>query len=122
MLRYYSDAKEEKRIKDLAETRLKGISRLFKNKRMLIAEGQRKEIFLVSEEMFRTYKKIKNQKHPFSIGFFFGEYNSKELKFSLEAVYEYAKISDYHKVIINRKFEQIICHLIKILVIAFNQS
>ena len=106
MLNYYTDTELEKEILSAAESKLKGISRLFRNKKVLIAEGKRKEIFLLSPELFETYQKIKSKKHPFSAGFFFGEYSSGNLKFSLEAVYEYAKFSDYHKIKINRKFEQ----------------
>lgn len=106
MLNYYSDKAEEAEIRKLAESRLKGISKLFNNKKMLIAEGERKEIFIVSNELFEIYQRMKEKKHPYSIGFYFGEYTGKDIKFSLPAITEYAKLTDYHKVTIHRNAEQ----------------
>lgn len=106
MLNYYSDKTEEAHLKKLAESKLSGISKLFGNKKMLIAEGARKEIFLVSNELFEAYQRMKEKKHPYSIGFFFGEYSGDELKFSLPAITEYAKISSFHNVVIHRNAEQ----------------
>jgi len=105
MLNYYSDAAEEKKIKQLAESRLRGISKLFDDKHVVIAEGERKEIFLVSAALFKAYKQMKS-KHPFSLGLFFGELNGSELKFGLPAIEEYAKLSSYHKVIVHKNAEQ----------------
>jgi len=106
MLNYYSDKAEEAEIRKLAESRLKGISKLFNNKKMLIAEGTHKEIFLVSNELFEVYHRMKEKKHPYSIGFYFGEYNGSEIKFSIPAISEYSKISSFHKVIIHPHAEQ----------------
>ena len=110
MLNYYLDSKEEKEIQKISESQFKGISKLFKDMKIIFSEGERKEIFLVSEKLFDTYKKIKKKKHPFSIGFYFGEVDKGEIKFSFESIDKYAKYSDFHKIVINRKFEQKFLH------------
>ena len=106
MLNYYSDAAEEKKIIQLAERKLKGISKLFNNRHMLIAEGERKEIFLLSDELFKVYKELEGKKHPFSVGMFFGEYVKDDLKLSLQAVTEYVRFSEHNRVLIHRDAEQ----------------
>lgn len=108
MLNYYSDPKEEQAIKEWAESKLSGISKLFEKQKVLISQGDHKEIFFVSDELMQVYKKMKD-KHPFSIGFFFGEIG-KGIGFSIETIQRYANITDNHKVVINRRFEQKFLH------------
>jgi ribosome biogenesis protein Nip4 len=105
MLNHYFDANEAKLIRQLAESKLKGISKLFDEKHVVIAEGKHKEIFLLSSELFKVYKQLQS-KHLYSLGLFFAEYDGSELKFSLPAISEYNKISSFHKVVIHKSVEQ----------------
>ncbi|MDD5239289.1 MAG: hypothetical protein PHH61_02375 [Candidatus Nanoarchaeia archaeon] len=105
MSNYYSNPSEERKIMKLAESKLKGISNLFHGRHVVISEGERKEIFLVSDEIFKAYK-LMVSKHPSSMGLFFGEYHNDDIRFSLPAITEYNRISDYHQVVIHRSAEQ----------------
>lgn len=104
MLNYIHGGSEARKALDLADKRLPGISKLAAGKEVLIAADETKEIYFVSHELFKIYEILSKQKHPYTIGFYFGKINHV-FEPSFGALSKYVKISEYHKVVISRKAE-----------------
>lgn len=104
MLIYTQDDEEVKEALDSADAKFKDLSKLKGGSEVIIAKDTRKEVYFVSNKLMKLFKIIQPKKHPYTIGFYFGELQ-KEFKPSFEALYKYAKVSDHHKVVISRKEE-----------------
>lgn len=104
MRRYYTSKEEENEVLKLADEKLPGSSNLAKDKRVIFSHGKTKEVFLVSDELFKSYERIK-PRHPYSLGFFFGE-QTRTFNPSLSTASEYAKSFSSNKITITQKAEQ----------------
>jgi ribosome biogenesis protein Nip4 len=87
-----------------AEEKLPGISRLTNEKRVIFSHGKTKEVFLVSDELFKNYERIK-PRHPYSMGLFMGE-QTRTFNPSLSTAAEYVTKVSGNKIIVNKKAEQ----------------
>jgi len=68
---------------------LPGVTRLFDNKKIIVAKTNKEKIYLLSKEVYNVYKKMKKQ--PYSVGFFFAEI-SDVVRFSLGVADKYTKL------------------------------
>lgn len=104
MLNYVQDKELERKAFDLADKKFKNISKLKEKQNVIFAKNQKTEIYLVSDELLKIFNIVSKSKHPYTLGFYFGEI-SKDISFGFETLYKYAKKSDYHKAKISRKAE-----------------
>ena len=104
MLEYTESKKEAEKLMQIADNKIMGISKISEGYNILIAEEHKKEIYFVSDELLKLFRIISKKKHPYSIGFYFGTVDT-DFEPSFGALFKFAKISDYHKVVISRKEE-----------------
>ncbi|HDQ59726.1 MAG TPA: hypothetical protein ENN30_00875 [Candidatus Woesearchaeota archaeon] len=105
MIKFNLDQGRLDKLKKAAERQLPGISFLFNNKQVVFADGKKTEVYLVSEEVYKVFKKASENRAPYSLGFYFGEWG-REIVFSFGALQEYVNKKDSKKVMIYPKAEQ----------------
>ncbi|MBR9677755.1 MAG: hypothetical protein GOU97_00450 [Nanoarchaeota archaeon] len=91
-------------VKDLMlEEFEKDIEKVCQNKILLMQSGSRKEVFLLSKELYKTYEKL--GKNVYMTGFYMGEIR-KKFKVSIEFGEKLAQVNTTRRIWINRKGEQ----------------
>ncbi|MDI6655689.1 MAG: hypothetical protein QME59_07405 [Candidatus Hydrothermarchaeota archaeon] len=80
---------------------------IFKGKKLLVALGGRKEVFVTNGDALDVLEKMKNE--PYSVGLFIGEIKKKKFMLSLEGA---ALISKHakNKIFVGSKTEQLVLY------------
>ena len=79
-------------------------NKLTKPNRFLIGDGNKKEFFLISQELYNIYLKIKELKTPYYLGNYFGELKGNKFLFSLNSLKLLIKFTN-KKIQVNKKGE-----------------
>jgi len=88
-------------VKDLMlEEFEKDIEKVCQNKILLMQSGTRKEVFLLSKELYKTYEKL--GKKVYMTGFYMGEIR-KKFKISIEFGEKLAQVNTTRRIWVNRK-------------------
>ncbi|MHA1268803.1 MAG: hypothetical protein ACTSPY_03350 [Candidatus Helarchaeota archaeon] len=77
---------------------------LTKSNTLLVGEGIRKEIFLVSEKLYTIFLNIKKNKEPYFLGIYLGNLTDNKFDFSLNCLQLLNKFTN-KKIMINTKGE-----------------
>ena len=78
------------------------VTKLFYGYNIIVSKTDKEKIYLVSDELYSTFKKMK--KRPYSLGFFFAEI-SDEVKFSFGVADKYEKFKK-RQVVVSRFGEE----------------
>lgn len=106
MLKFYTNQEQKDEFLEKADEILPGVSKLAKGHKVLFAKGDKKEIYLISNRMYGYFKKTRDNKLPYSMGFYFGQQKSGSIVFSFNTAQEYVKQRKDKIVVLHPRAEQ----------------